>query len=113
MSDEKKSKDAMESAIQEIFGPDPMQQSLAANGITSDELAKQLKAQLKAKETKFFQHEGSVVEKRNVIAWGVRQKATDMVLKLMGAYPPEKKELSGPKGEPLALIMNFGDPDTE
>jgi hypothetical protein len=94
MSEPEESKKSLvdPSAVAEIFGPDPMQHAMADTGITSKSMAKRLKAQLNAKETKFFQHEGNVVETRDVIAWGIRQRATDMVLKLMGAYPAEKQK---------------------
>ncbi|MFA5377108.1 MAG: hypothetical protein WC455_15260 [Dehalococcoidia bacterium] len=94
MSEPKEPKESLvdPSAVAEVFGPDPMQHAMADTGITSESIAKRLKAQLNAKETKFFQHEGVVVETRDVIAWAIRQRATDMALKLMGAYPAEKQK---------------------
>ena len=61
-------------------------------GITSTYLIKKLKRELNAKETKFFQHEGRVVESENVIAWGIRQRARQDAHKLRGDYPAEKVE---------------------
>ena len=72
-----------------------MEKPLAQAGVTSKYLAKKLKAELEAKETKFFQHEGEVTAKRNVIAWSVRQRARQDAHKLRGDYPAEKVEHSG------------------
>ncbi len=43
-------------------------EAMDKHGLTLDNLIKQLKRELKAKETKFFQKDGKVVEKHNVIA---------------------------------------------
>lgn len=66
---------------------------LDAHGITTDMLAKKLKNELKAKETKFFQHEGEVVEIREVIDWSTRQKARMDAHRLRGDYPAERQEV--------------------
>jgi len=73
----------------------PIIAALDAEGITLKALAKQLKRELKAKETKFFQKDGKVVEKHNVIAWDVRQRARIDAHKLRGDYPAEKREIMG------------------
>lgn len=61
-------------------------------GVTSDYLINKLKKELDAKETKFFQHEGKVVDSKDVIAWGIRQNARKDAHKLKGDYPAEKVE---------------------
>jgi len=69
--------------------------ALQKHKITEDYLAKKLKAELNAKETKYFQFQGQVVEQRDVIAWDVRQRARMDAHKLLGHYPAEKHEHSG------------------
>ncbi len=71
-----------------IFSP-----FLKKEKITGKYLAKKIKEELEAKETKFFQHEGRVKEKVDVIAWGVRQRARQDVHKLLGHYPAEKTQM--------------------
>jgi len=73
----------------------PIIAALDAEGITLKALAKQLKRELKAKETKFFQKDGKVVEKHNVIAWEVRQKARMDAHRLRGDYPAEEHKHEG------------------
>ena len=70
-------------------------EAMDKHGLTLDNLIKQLKRELKAKETKFFQKDGKVVEKHNVIAWDVRQRARIDAHKLRGDYPAEKREILG------------------
>ena len=70
-------------------------EAMDKHGLTLDNLIKQLKRELKAKETKFFQKDGKVVEKHNVIAWDIRQKARIDAHKLRGDYPAEKREIMG------------------
>jgi len=50
---------------------------------------------LNAKETKFFQHEGKVIDERAVIAHGIRLKAVQVALDLHDAMPAERHELLG------------------
>ena len=45
-----------------------------------------LRPGLYAKETKFFAHEGKVVDTREVIAWGERHKYLDTYFKITGSY---------------------------
>lgn len=70
-------------------------EAMDKHGLTLDNLIKQLKRELKAKETKFFQKDGIVVETRDVIAWDIRQKARIDAHKLRGDYPAEKREILG------------------
>jgi len=70
-------------------------EAMDKHGLTLDNLIKQLKRELKAKETKFFQKDGKVVEKHNVIAWDVRQRARIDAHKLRGDDPAEKREIMG------------------
>lgn len=58
-------------------------------------LIDKLVKELNAKETKFFQHEGEVVSKEDVIAWPVRQKARMDAHRLRGDYPAEEQKIEG------------------
>jgi hypothetical protein len=69
--------------------------AMEAEGITADVLAKQLKEELNANETKFFSHEGEVVDEREVIAWRIRQEARKDGNKLRGDYPADQLNLGG------------------
>ena len=66
--------------------------ALEKQGLTFDYLAKKLKRELNAKETKFFQKDGFVKEQHDVVAWDVRQRARIDAHKLRGDYPAEKRE---------------------
>lgn len=93
-------------------------------GITESYLAKKLKAELCAKETKPFKAKVNrpfdpqdltkgfvdveeVIYSKPLTAWEVRQKARMDAHKLRGDYPPEKKELGGFDGEPIEFIVKY------
>jgi hypothetical protein len=81
--------------------------ALDERGITLDYLARKLKAELLAKETKVFMtKEGQVVYSDPLIAWDVRQRARQDTHRLRGDYPPEKKQVGGLNGEPIHLIID-------
>jgi len=84
----------------------PIVKALDARGITLSYLARKLKAELNAKETKVFHNEGQVVYSDPLIAWGIRQGARKDAHALRGDYPPEKKELSGRNGGPIKVILH-------
>lgn len=65
-------------------------QTASRHDITPDSLFEELKAELEAKETKFFQKDGKVKDQKNVVAWGIRQGALEKALKLLNLYPIEK-----------------------
>ena len=71
---------------------DERTKALENHGLTFDYLAKKLKRELNAKETKFFQKDGFVIEQHDVVAWDVRQRARIDAHKLRGDYPAEKRE---------------------
>ncbi len=50
---------------------------------------------MEAKETKFFAHQGKVVETEEVEALGIQRQYTEMAVKVKGIFAPEKKEHSG------------------
>jgi len=76
-----------EQLMQPIFA-----EPLRKVGITAEYLAKKLKEELEAKETKFFQKDGVVKQTREVIAWGVRQRARESANELRGDFPAKRVE---------------------
>lgn len=79
-----------EDAIKAVMSP--FADAMGKIGINESYLAKKLKKELTAKETKFFQKDGEVIETRDVVAWDVRQRARIDSHKLFGHYPAEKVE---------------------
>ena len=73
----------------------PILSALETEGISPARLAKKLNEELDANETKFFQHQGEVVDEREVIAWEVRQRARIDAHKLLNHYPAEETRVSG------------------
>ena len=62
-------------------------------GITDDALIdKNILPALEATETKVFHHNGKVTYAKPQVAHDVRLRATDMVLKLKGAYPTKEQQ---------------------
>jgi len=86
----------------------PIVRALDARGITLPYLARKLKAELNAKETKVFlnKNTGEIVYSDPLVAWGIRQEARQDTHRLRGDYPPEKKELSGRNGGPIKVILH-------
>ena len=80
---------------EDIDGPDPMKKAFKKQDITCDYLAKKLKEELESHETKFFAHQGEVIQQEDVINWATRQKARQDAHKLRGDYPAEKVDLDG------------------
>lgn len=87
----------------------PFGKFLDAQKITPQLLARKLKAELNAKETKFFQKDGIVIESRHCIAWDTRQKARIDAHKLRGDYPADKHVFPDENGKPQNLGAAFGD----
>jgi len=74
-----------------------MPEVLEKAGLTDEVLTeKYLKPLLRAKETKFFAHEGKVTDHRDVAALGIRSNALDMTFNLKGSYAPKAIEGGGP-----------------
>ena len=78
----------------------PIQQALEDVGITVDMLAKQLIEELQATDTKYFAHQGVVVDARQTIDWATRQRARMDIHKLRGDYAPETHNLNLRQAEP-------------
>lgn len=87
----------------------PFIEAMDEQKITPRLLARKLKAELNAKETKFFQKDGLVVESRDVIAWGIRQAARIDAHKLRGDYPSSKVEFPDVNGKPQNISAVFGE----
>ena len=54
-----------------------------------------LRQALNAKETKFFAHQGEVIDQKDVIAHNIRLRAVDLALQLHDAMPSQKHEITG------------------
>ena len=87
----------------------PFTEAMDEQKITPRLLARKLKAELNAKETKIFQKDGFVVESRDVIAWGIRQAARIDAHKLRGDYPSSKVEFPDANGKPQNISAVFGE----
>ena len=76
-----------------------MEPVLGKVGITREYLAKELKRELNAKETKVFHNKDTgVIYSKKMIAWTIRQKAREDAQKLLGLYPAEKREITFHEG---------------
>jgi hypothetical protein len=65
-------------------------------GLSIEHVAdKCLRPLLEAKETLFFANKGIVLDQREVEALGIRIRAIEVWAQLMGAYTPQKVQLSG------------------
>jgi hypothetical protein len=64
----------------------PFRKILEKEGITKVELAKLLKKELKATQTKSFQYKGEVIESIPKIAWEIRQRARRDALSYHGIH---------------------------
>jgi hypothetical protein len=102
-----------------------IRQVLDAQGLDGRFLAKKLKSELNARETKCFKAKvlklqkgqngeadkvvevEEVVYSKSLVAWDVRQKARIDAHKLRGDYPAEKTELSGFNGEPITFHVVY------
>ena len=101
---------AKEKMIQDLLHP--FYEAMAEAKITPRLLARRLKKELDAKETKYFQYQGEIISQRNVIAWGIRQAARIDAQKLLGAYPSEKIEFPDKHGRPQQIDGGiFSDPE--
>ena len=87
--------DKLEELKEGMFKPDEKLLNFDKHGITEDYLIGKLKEELEAEETKFFQKDGIVTEKRDVTDWNTRQDARKDAHKLRGDYPVEKVDHTG------------------
>lgn len=73
------------------------------NGLSENALKTKLLSLLSAKETKFFQNAGMVIEERIVEAIETQRKTLDMALKVKGMYAPARLEHTGRDGKKLKV----------
>jgi len=81
-------------------------------GLSENALKQKLHKLVHAKETKFFQKDGMVVETREVEALDVQRKSVDMGFKIHGTYVAEKREHTGKDGGPIAMTDFPAEPKT-
>lgn len=89
-----RSPQAISEQLQRPYVKQYMGEILDKAGVSDEIIARTIKAGLKAKETKFFQHEGVVVEEREVIDYSERREHAKLAAQLKGHLAPDPK--SGP-----------------
>ena len=87
---------AQQETIQDIMAS--FHDALKKEGINERLIAKKLKRELNAKETKVFNPKGNskaegLIYSKALVAWDIRQKARMDAQKLLSLYPPEKHEV--------------------
>jgi hypothetical protein len=99
-----------QSAHQAIAGlQEKMPELMDKVGLTDEKLLRQyLVPLLNAKETKFAQFEGEFTDRKDVIAWGPRERGLDMAFKLKGRYA--KSEDEGPRHGVSVIIVDIARP---
>jgi hypothetical protein len=76
------------------------------DGLQFSKLAEKLEQGLEATQTKFFAHEGQVVDERDVVDYGARHAYLALAAKLAGVDPATRMELTGKDGEKLIPPSN-------
>jgi hypothetical protein len=79
--------------------------------ISAEKIADRIDAGLDAIETKFFQKDGEVVERVDVIAWSERRLYAALAAEFGGYFIPPRRveaEIGGMKGKPIAHAIFFG-----
>ena len=80
-------------ALAEMKSYERLIEIIHKNDVTHDVVAKSLKEQLEAMETKFFAHQGILMSSVDVINWPVRQKAIEIYLAITGAVAPKQDKI--------------------
>lgn len=94
-------------AVQEEF-----KRVLEKAGLTQKKLATRLSEGMNAKETKFFAHQGKVIDKRNVVDFGTRLNYATVGLKLHGLLI-DRHEITGQLSLAEILAASFGGGEDE
>lgn len=81
-----------------------MVKALDSLGINDEYLADKLHDELDAKETKVFQYKGATIQKDDLVAWEIRQRARQDAHKLRGDYPSEKHHVTVEGGLPVTQL---------
>lgn len=90
-------------SLDDVHAPS-MRQRMEDAGITDAKLIAQLKKELKATKTQYFQDKGIVTDEREVVDWATRQKARMDAHELRGDYPAKSIHVGDVDGGSL-----FGD----
>ncbi len=75
---------------------------LKAHDLTPEHASLRLFEALHATRMMFFAHQGRVVTEREIVDWGTRVEALDMLHKILGLY---KSMLPEPSGRPLGPVI--------
>ncbi len=76
------------------------------HGLTDDTLVtKYLLPLLNAKETRFFAHQGIVLDKRDVPDNGTRTSALDMAFRLKGSYPKNGDDVRAEANVEVKMVL--------
>jgi hypothetical protein len=74
-----------------------MPEVLERKGFTDDAVVDNyLRPALEAEETEFAKFEGKITDQVNVVAWGPRLEALDMLFRLKGSYAPREDDGARP-----------------
>jgi len=82
-------------------------------GITDKVLYEKLAEGLDANRTVFAQFEGAFTDERDCVDFPTRQRYLDTAAKLTGMYAPEKVEVTGEGGGPLAVLLKATDEELD
>jgi len=89
-------------------------EALNAYGLTDDvAIEKYLKPALEAEETEFAKFEGKITDRVNVIAWGPRLQALDMLFNLKGSYAPKASDGLTLNAQNLQIVNYVARPETK
>lgn len=97
----------LKKAVFQKGGADRIEKWKGKQGLSEEVLKSKLFDLLNAKETKFFQKDGKVLETKEVEALGIQIKALDMGMKMKGMYAPEKKDLKFSVDEEQQAVVGF------
>lgn len=78
--------------------------------IPAERIAQRISEGLDAMETKFFQKDGVVTDRRDVIAWSERRQYASLAAELGGYHAPPRQE--SPDSGAKVLIQFIRDPQT-
>ena len=84
---------------------------LARLDLSVEKVLMKFKDQLEAKETKFFTHEGIVVDSREVVAHDIQHLAADKLAKIYGLYPHNGHDNDSGDDRPGSVTINLVVPD--
>ncbi len=85
---------------------------LAAAGLDDRSLMAELKTLVRAREIKFFAHEGKVTDTRRVVSLDAKAKGLDMSFKLRGLYPTRQDASGNGADGPPAINFFIENPAT-